>query len=202
MGVYAIKPKFQKLINPLAEFLINYKIHPDIINVLGLSASLVMSIVLFYSKSIPVLYLVLPIGAFIRTLFNALDGMVARGLSISSPMGEVKNEFIDRLSDILILLSLGLSNHGNVNIAFIALALILLGSYLGILGKACGGKRVYVGILGKADRMILIGLAGIFAYYRINTWNALYYLMIVGSIITIFQRYFSIKLELNYESTK
>ncbi len=202
MGVYAIKPKFQKLINPLSVLLIKNRIHPDTINLLGLSTSIVMSILLFYSTHIPALYLVLPIGAFLRTIFNALDGMVARGLSVSSPMGEVKNEFIDRLSDIFIILSMGLSNHGNISLVFVALALILLGSYLGILGKACGGKRVYVGILGKADRMILIGMAGVFAFYRINIWNALYYLMITGALITIFQRYYSIKRELNYESSK
>lgn len=202
MGVYTIKPKFQKMINPMAGLLIKHKIHPDMINVLGLISSLLMSMSLLYSKIIPSFYWVLPVGAFIRTLFNALDGMVARGLNLSSPMGEVKNEFLDRLSDIVILLSLGISNHGNTKLVLVALPLILLGSYLGILGKACGGKRVYAGILGKADRMILIGLAGILAFYRINSWNALYYLLILGSLITIFQRYFLIRKELDYESIK
>ena len=40
----------------------------------------------------------------------------------------------------------------------LTLTLIMCASYLGILGKAVTGKRVYGGVFGKGDRMISLAL--------------------------------------------
>lgn len=202
MGVYAIKPKFQRLLKPVADFFIDRKIHPDTINLFGTMSSFLIGFSIFFSKDMIILYLVLPLGALIRTSFNALDGMVARGLSVSSAFGEVKNELHDRVSDIIIFTALGLSGHGNLKIVFISLSLILLNSYIGILGKSAGGSRIYAGILGKADRMILLGIGGFLSFMKIGSWNIVYIIIIIGTIVSICQRFLLIRKELDYEYSK
>lgn len=202
MGVYAIKPKFQKMLQPIANLFIKNEVHPDIINIFGLLISIIMALSLFFSDEYNLIYLVLPFGAFIRTSFNALDGMVARGLKLSSITGEFKNELFDRICDIAIFLALGFSDHGNIRLLTVSITLVLLSSYLGILGKSCGGSRVYSGILGKADRMIGLGIVGVFSICQIEVWNIFYYIVIIGSSITIIQRYHIIKKELRNEFNK
>lgn len=202
MGVYAIKPAFQNLLSPVAKLCVKMQIHPDIINFLGLFVSVLMAVSIFTSNISPLLYLFLPVGAFLRTAFNALDGMVARGLSLSSNMGEVYNEFIDRVSDSVIFLTLGFSKHGHSELALLSIVLILLCSYLGILGKASGGSRVFAGVLGKADRMILLGIMGILSFCNYHYWNIFYITISIGTAITIIQRFMIIKEEFKNESNK
>jgi CDP-diacylglycerol---glycerol-3-phosphate 3-phosphatidyltransferase len=199
MGIYSIKPLFQKSLAPIAHACISLKIHPDYINLAGLLVSLGMAVSLFFAKDIPALFWILPIGAFVRTACNALDGMVARGLSVSSPMGEVYNELLDRISDAAIFASVGISGLGNIENAFAATVCVLLNSYVGILAKAAGGKRIYAGIIGKADRMILIGLAGIisFFYFTYLTWDIFLWVILAGSVIAILQRLSIIRKDLN-----
>jgi phosphatidylglycerophosphate synthase len=157
---------------------------------------------LFYTTSFPMLYWVLPIGAFLRTACNALDGMVARGLTVSSSMGEVYNEVYDRISDALIFFCVGLTGHGRIELAFVATICILINSYLGIIGKASGGSRIYAGLVGKADRMILLGIVGIISFfkYNVNYWNVVLIVIIAGTCIAMIQRISLIAKDLKNES--
>lgn len=204
MGIYSIKPYFQKTLQPIASLFVAMKIHPNVINLLGLFFSLVMASSLFFTTSIPALYWILPAGAFLRTACNALDGMVARGLQVSSSMGEVYNEFYDRISDAVIFFCVGFTGHGRIELAFIGTICILLNSYLGIIGKASGGSRVYAGLLGKADRMILLGIMGIISFFTFKTlyWNVFLLVIIAGTCIAMAQRLIIIKKELKNDSAK
>jgi CDP-diacylglycerol---glycerol-3-phosphate 3-phosphatidyltransferase len=198
MGIYSIKPKFQKFLMPAAALCIRYKIHPTVINLFGLFISLSMAASLLFAMNIPLLYWILPFGAFFRTACNALDGMVARGLKVSSAMGEVYNEVFDRISDAAIFFCIGLSNHGSMTLAFVATICILINSYLGIVGKAAGGSRIYIGIIGKADRMILLGAMGIVSFFifKREYWNILLLILIAGTSIAAIQRIAAIRKDL------
>ncbi len=198
MSIYAIKPKFQKFLSPIANLLINLKIHPTYINLFGVLISFIMAFSLLAAMKLPVLYWILPVGAFLRTACNALDGIVARGLNVSSSIGEVYNEFLDRISDAAIFFCVGFSQHGKITLAFAATICILINSYLGVIGKAAGGSRVYIGLIGKADRMILLGVMGVISYFTFNVayWNIFLIVLISGTCIAIIQRLSAIKKEL------
>jgi CDP-diacylglycerol--glycerol-3-phosphate 3-phosphatidyltransferase len=198
MGVYAIKPKFQQLLKPIADGLVSAKVHPNLINVAGLVIALLMGAAFFFTEHVPALYWILPAGAFLRTACNALDGMVARGLGVSSAIGEVANEVLDRLSDAAIFLSIGFSGHADLGLAGVATAAILINSYVGIVGKSAGGNRVYVGIMGKADRMIIVGVLGIvtFFYQHELVWPIAVMVVIAGTLVSTFQRLRAIKADL------
>ena len=119
-----------------------------------------------------------------------MDGQVARALNLADDWGEVKNEFGDRIADAIIFIAIGLSGYADTGLAFIALTLILFVSYLGILGKAAGGSRVYGGVFGKGDRMVSLAIFTLYPALSGNLPAYDYYLVfaIIAALITVLQR--------------
>lgn len=142
MGIYSVKPKFQKLLTPILNLFIKLKIHPTIINIKALLLSIVAGFALYYADKSFYWLILVPIIAFVRTALNALDGLVARKLKVKNQeYGEVLNEFFDRISDVAIFYGLALASYTNLVLGSAVVILILLNSYLSIVSKAAGGKR-------------------------------------------------------------
>lgn len=199
MGIYSIKPKFQKSLKPIENFFIKYKVHPTTINILALIFSILGGVALYFSDQYLLLLIYIPIMAFARTAFNALDGMVARKLKVKNQkFGEVLNEFLDRLSDVSIFFGLALASYTNLILGSTVTIIILLNSYLSIVSKAAGGTRQYIGFMGKADRMIYLGIVAVIILITKNYSFAdyLFYFIGAGTLITMLQRFLNIKKEL------
>ncbi len=199
MKIYSIKPKFQKALSPIKNILVKLKVHPTYINFAALFVSLIAGYIIYLASSNLNLFLWIPILAFVRTALNALDGLVARELKVKNQnWGEVLNEFIDRLSDVVFFMGIAFFSFTNALLVFLALTLILLVSYLGILGKSAGGKRVYAGLMGKADRMFYLSVCSVLIVIFKNPIIINYFLIFIIflSLITIFQRILIIKREL------
>jgi len=90
----------------------------------------------------------------------------------------------------MIFISIGLSGYTETGFALLALPLILLVSYLGILGKALGGQRVYGGLFGKGDRMVSLAIFSLYPALTGNLASYNYYLIFasLAALITIVQR--------------
>lgn len=162
MGLYDIKPRFRQILTPLADRLA--WLHPDAITAAGLGASVLALLCLFGATQQRGLLLMVPGLLAARIACNALDGLVAQRAGKARPFGEVLNEGLDRLSDVALLLGLGATPWASFPLAAWTTVAVLLASYAGLLGKAVGVGREYGGILGKADRMLWMGLAAILAW--------------------------------------
>ena len=57
-----------------------------------------------------------------------------------------------------------LSRRAPNRLGAVVIVVMLLSSYLGTAAKAAGGKRQYVGVMGKADRMIYLSIASLLAF--------------------------------------
>ena len=195
MGIYSIKPKFQQTLKPIERLLVKQKVHPTYINVAALATSLLGGYVLWQN-----IYLwFIPIMAFVRTALNALDGMVARKLKVKNQgYGEVLNEFFDRISDAGIFFGLALAPYTSLVLGSVTTIVVLLNSYLSIVSKAAGGKRQYGGVMGKADRMIYLGIMAVIILLTNNyVWgDYLLWFILAGTTITLAQRFNNIQGEL------
>lgn len=163
MALYDVKPWFRQVLNPLADRLA--WLHPDAITVAGLGASGLALGCLFGAAQQRWLLLLVPCLLFARIVCNALDGLVAQRTGRARAFGEVLNEGVDRLSDVVLLLGLGFTPLASVPLAALTTVAVLVSSYAGILGKAVGVGREYGGILGKADRMFWMGLTAMITWY-------------------------------------
>ena len=129
-------------------------------------------------------------------LFDVLDGAVAKVKNMQSKRGDMVDHVLDRYADVLIML--GLSFNCNVYLALVAIATVLLISYLGVESQALLSKRDYGGLLGRADRLVLLIIIPIvqkllgpcWTFLELN-WNLIDLLMIyfiVVGTITVLQR--------------
>lgn len=197
-GIYAIKPRFQQALKPIEIFLLRAKIHPDLITIAAFVVSALGGLALCFSAQAGMLWLLCtaPLFTLLRTMLNALDGMVAKQSGLARPWGEVLNELFDRFSDIAIFVGLAYSRLCSGPLLSATVLSILLSSYLGVLSKAAGAQRQFGGVMGKADRMILLGIAGPLSFFceMAGLCSAQYvlngFLLVVlgGALLTFWQR--------------
>jgi len=129
--------------------------------------------------------------------FDALDGYIARVTNRASQVGDLIDHTFDRLSDIAIMLGLTYSTFINDTIGFMSIIVVLLVSYMGTQAQALGVGRIYTGIIGRADRILLIGLLSIVQgllgdkaiFYRFTILDILFIYFIVAGVITFAQRF-------------
>lgn len=190
MGIYATKSKWQKALQPFVNFCVARRIHPNVFTYGALILSWLAACGLYQANANKNWLWIVPPLVLVRLLLNLMDGQVARSLKLADDWGEVKNEFGDRVADASIFLALGLSGYALIQLAFFALTLILLVSYLGILGKALCGPRIYGGLFGKGDRMISLAIFTLYPAWTGNLASYNYYLIFasVAALITIVQR--------------
>ena len=189
-GIYSIKPLFQQTLGGVERFLVRKRVHPDYLTLGALALSILGGLALYVSQMVPWLLLLVPLVALGRTALSALDGLVARGTGLARPWGEVLNELCDRLSDVALFAGASLTWGSNVVLAACVIAAMLLSSYVGVLSKAAGGKRQYGGIMGKADRMIYLGMAAVLAFFlpQVPIFTCFLALVLAGLFITTIQR--------------
>ena len=190
VGIYAIKPAFQRSLRPVEQLLIRHRIHPDWITGSALLLSFGGGFAFFLSEWSRWLLLLIPLVTIGRTALNALDGLVAAKTGVARPWGEVLNEFSDRLSDVALFAGLSLVRSVSFPLGVATIILMLLSSYLGTASKAAGGSRQYGGIMGKADRMILMAPFAVAAALLpgFEVLNVYLWIVLVGLVITILQR--------------
>lgn len=92
----------------------------------------------------------------LSSLFDALDGKVARIRNLQSKKGDLVDHVFDRYSDIFIMLGMVFSAYGDLKIGIVAIIGIMLTSYMGTQSQALGLGRNYSGILGRADRLVFM----------------------------------------------
>jgi len=110
-------------------------------------------------------YLRLEVWGIVAVAFNAfcdaMDGAVAREMKIQSKRGDFLDHAVDRYADIFIITGIFAGGMVSWQIGVFALTGVLMASYLGTQAQAVGVGRYYGGLLGRADRLVLIIVVGI-----------------------------------------
>jgi archaetidylinositol phosphate synthase len=104
----------------------------------------------------PRLYLTGAVLVFCNGWLDILDGALARKQGTDSSGGDLLDHVIDRYADILVVAGLA-AGSGRYLLGFLAVTGVLMTSYLGTQAEAVGLDRVYGGVVGRADRLAIIG---------------------------------------------
>lgn len=92
---------------------------------------------------------------------DALDGKVAKLAGKASARGDFLDHVLDRYADVFLIGGVAFSAYCQPWIGTLALLGVLLTSYMGTQAQAVGQGRVYAGLLGRADRLVLLFLGGL-----------------------------------------
>jgi phosphatidylglycerophosphate synthase len=125
----------------------------------------------------------------LRLLCNLLDGMVAVEGGKASPLGAIYNEFPDRVTDSLFLVSAGYA-AGAGWLGWLAALIAVATAYVRVFGGALGLRQDFSGIMAKQRRMMLLTL-GLLAQAAETPLNGTGYSLLValalialGSLVT------------------
>jgi CDP-diacylglycerol--glycerol-3-phosphate 3-phosphatidyltransferase len=190
MGIYATKASWQRALGGVVSICVDRRLSPDLFTygALGLSFSAALALA-FAPTNRAWLWLVAPC-LLMRLVLNLMDGQVARAQGLADRWGEVKNEFGDRMADASVFLGFCWGGYADARLAALVIALVSGVSYLGILGKALGGARIYEGAFGKGDRMISLALFTLWVLSgrALTDYNLYLAFAALAALLTISQR--------------
>jgi len=185
------------------------KVNPDVFTWVSLVFAVLAGLFFYFSSPVNELsnyYLyAVALFVFLNGLFDALDGKIAKIAKKVSVRGDFLDHAIDRYADVFIVGGLALSAWcSEPYIGFLAIVGMLLTSYMGTQSQAVGHKRDYSGLLGRADRLVLLMITPLIQHilliynvqlplgFNLLEWVLIYF-AVVGNITAIQRFYGTLK---------
>ena len=157
MTLDRLRPLADRALGPFVRVADQLGLTPDAVSVLAFLVA-VFAAVTFYLGGR--WYLLGAALVFANGWLDLLDGRLAREQGSASPGGDVLDHVLDRYADVAVIAGLA-AGIGRYGLGFAAVTGVLLTSYLGTQAEAVGLDRVYAGLLGRADRLALVGVAAV-----------------------------------------
>jgi archaetidylinositol phosphate synthase len=184
------------------------KVNPDVLSWIGFLFAVGAGIFFYFSS--PSLELsnyflfFAVLCVFLNGFFDAIDGKVAKLAGKASIRGDFLDHALDRYADVFMVGGLALSVWCRPSIGLLAIIGMLLTSYMGTQAQAVGQKRDYSGLLGRADRLVLLMIVPLIQHLALRfslqlPWDTtvlewvLIYFAIVGNITAIQRFYTTLK---------
>ncbi len=193
--IHLLKGPFEKASMPFVDFLIRHNFSASRLTLIAFLGTILASILIYYE--------IWRIGAslfLIFSLFDALDGSLARRNNSAKPIGDFLDSVMDRFSDSAILFAIifyafKVVNRGVFLLGLLALIASLITSY--IKAKAENFLEFgSIGLLQRPERVLIIFLMLLFPkYLLLGLW-----VLVIGGYITICQRLYSAYQKFNQQS--
>lgn len=155
--IYDLKPSFQRLLQPVCDWLARHGITPNQLTVGTAVMSLAQGLWLTLAPGARLPLLVLPLVLFVRMGLNAIDGMLAKDNGLQTRLGALLNELGDVVSDIVLYLPFALIPGVNPVLVLLMVIVGIITEMAGVVTVQIGASRRYDGPLGKSDRAFLFG---------------------------------------------
>lgn len=159
MTLDQLRPVADRALRPFVSASKQAGLTPDSISVIAFLLAGGAGWAFYLGDSAPMWYLVGAVLVFLNGWLDLLDGALARELGTDSKAGDLLDHVLDRYADIVLIAGLAAGLEAFA-LGFAAVTGVLMTSYLGTQAQAVGLDRVYGGLVGRADRLALIGLVG------------------------------------------
>ena len=185
-----LKPRLSPIINTVAKPFL--KINPNVLSIVGLIFP-VLFLIFMIQKNYVIALLML-----FGTIFDTLDGAVARMTNRITKFGGLLDSTLDRLADALCIVGFYFAGVVSIELVLIVLIESYLISYIRSRAElAAKGELVLnVGIIERPERVIALVFALIFLFdplskivfggFNISTW--IFVILAILSAVTIIQR--------------
>ncbi|MFC6614369.1 CDP-alcohol phosphatidyltransferase family protein [Halopenitus salinus] len=181
MTLDRLRPLADRLLGPWVTAADRVGLTPDWVSVIAFFAAIAAG--LAFSLATTAGYLAGALLVFANGWLDLVDGALAREQGIESSGGDLLDHVLDRYADIAILAGLA-AGIGRYGLGLAAVTGVLMTSYLGTQIQAVGLGREYGGLLGRADRLALVGITGALA--ALHSGSIVADVGIVGALLALF----------------
>lgn len=161
-------------------------VQPHTLTALSLLCAALAGIALYYSFWHRELLVAGALAVLANGFLDGLDGKVARMRGVASPRGDFIDHAVDRFADVLIVGGVAASPWCPPLVGLGALAGMLLTSYMGTQAQAVGYGREYGGMLGRADRLVMLAVASLVQYVLAVTGITLFFWSLLAWVMAFF----------------
>ena len=180
----SVKDWYVDLLSPVTQFLVRHRIQPNLLTTIGFLINTMAAILIFQGSRIYGGILILVGGTF-----DVFDGRVARATERTSPFGSFYDSTLDRISEIILYLSLldyfiSQGDPWTVYAILTAMGGALMVSYTRARAEALGFSCL-VGFLQRPERVVFLGFGAIIGR---SALIIAIYLVAILSVFTSLQR--------------
>jgi CDP-diacylglycerol--glycerol-3-phosphate 3-phosphatidyltransferase len=161
VSIYALKPRFQALLRPLAGALARSGVTANQVTIAAAAISIAVGAFVAWRAPAREPFLLIPIWMFVRMALNALDGIIAREFDQQSRLGAYLNELGDIVADAALYAPFAWLPPFSSSWLAAVVILAILAEFVGVMGPMIGGSRRYDGPFGKSDRAFAFGALGL-----------------------------------------
>ena len=191
MSIYALKPRFQALLRPLAVQLARSGVTANEVTIAAAVVSIAVGAFVAWHAPDRTPFLLIPLWMFVRMALNALDGMLAREFGQQTRLGAFLNELGDVVSDAALYLPFAWLPPFSATWVAAVVVLATITEFAGAMGPMVGASRRYDGPFGKSDRAFAFGALGLWIALGgpLPEWTGLLFpLFVVLLLATIVNR--------------
>ena len=183
-----------RLLGPWVTAAARLGLSPDGVSVLAFGAAVLAAV--GFAAAEPLSYALGALLVLLNGWLDLVDGALARRQGIASDGGDLLDHVLDRYADVALIagFTVGIDAYW---LGFLAVTGVLMTSYLGTQIQAVGIGREYGGLLGRADRLALMGVVGVVAaaysapiVAGLNVVGVLLALFAVVGHLTALQRFY------------
>ena len=158
MTLDRLRPVAERGLSPFVAAADRLGVSPDGVSVIAFGCAVLAGGA--FTVDTPAGYVAGSLLVFCNGWLDLVDGALAREQGVDSSGGDLLDHVLDRYADIAVLVGLT-AGVGRWALGLAAVTGVLMTSYLGTQIQAVGVGREYGGLLGRADRLALVGLVGV-----------------------------------------
>ncbi|MES3517421.1 MAG: CDP-alcohol phosphatidyltransferase family protein [Natronomonas sp.] len=198
MTLDKLRPIAEKTLTPFVTAADGVGLSPDSVSIIAFGFAVAAGAVYTLAGNVleePLLYALGAGLVFLNGWCDLLDGALARRQGVESRAGDLLDHVLDRYADIVIIAGLAAGVEAYL-LGFLAVTGVLMTSYLGTQTQAVGLDRAYGGLVGRADRLAIIGVVTLIAAFytgapgglRLVGWLLVFF-AVIGHV-TAMQRFY------------
>ena len=196
-----LKKRVQQLLSTEAKTAHGLGLTPNMISVVGIILSFLAAFVYAMARgqslvflfgvgySLQSLLLLLAVVLLLASGFcDTLDGVLARNYQQATPFGGFLDSVLDRYADAIVYSGIIIGGLCDVSWGLAALAGSMLVSYARARAEAAGIMMESVGLAERAERMLILAVATVAAFFWLQSLSWGIILLAVLSNFTVLQR--------------
>ena len=179
MTLDQLRPVANRTLEPWVDVSDRLGLTPNAVSAIAFLVAIGAAVGYFLGGEAPIWYLLASTLVALNGWLDLLDGALARRQGVESRAGDLLDHVLDRYADIVVVagLAAGIDRYG---LGLAAVTGVLMTSYLGTQSQAIGLDRAYGGLVGRADRLAIIGIVG---YVAVVVRQSVFGLDLVGWLL-------------------